>query len=312
MKPSMINRQIEAAYLCCTAALICFSLLDLVNRAQAFSPVHEILVSPPKYLKAERSTFLLSRSISSPTSLSNDPDTNDRNLIDDEICLESWGHTQEWALQDNISKYTVNIPKLAKSVDNGGSNGISYAMWRSMARDTVELSGYDINFIREMHRRQLKKNKDTIAESPPGILPLLDEFEFRPNGGVAGRIQGLQGISDGTVVETSPLAQVDLTLPRGHVVTDDGTTAYELGAPFSEESFSLPKYTKDAGSVTASIPNNLMNGVDETARNVIQAVSSGDGGGDLANLGKNTAIVLGGAMAINLLSHHLTVNVFWV
>jgi len=315
MKPSMIHKQFEAAYLCCTAGFVCFSLLALVNRTQAFSPVHEILISPSRFVKAERSTFLLSESISSPASLSNDPDSNDRNLVDDEIILDSWGHTQEWALQDNISKYTVNIPKLARSADNGGSNGVSYAMWRSMARDTVELSGYDIHFIRKMHQRQLKKNKGAIAESSPGILPLLDTFEFRPNGGVAGRIQGLQGISDGTEVETSPLTQVDLTLPRGYVVTDDGSTAYELGVPFSEESFSLSQYATDAGVVATGIPSSLMNGVDATTRNVIQAVSSGDGVGDgalLANLGKTTAIVLGGAMAFNLLSHHLTVNVFWV
>jgi len=271
----------------------------LFYRAQAFTPVYQRITSQSKIFKPKRSTFLLSsRSTPSPTSWSssNNTDFNDSKPVEDIIILDSWGDTQEWALQDNVPKYTVNIPKLAKS-----SACVTYAMWRSMTRDTIELSGYDIDFIRNMHQTQLKKNKS--SESSPGVLPLLNEFEFRPNGGVAGRIQGLQGISDGTVIETSPLSQVDLTVPRGYVVTDDGSTAYELGVPLSKESFSLTQFATDADMVTG------------IANNVKDSISSVNGARDVdlvANLGKTTAIVLGAGVALNLLSHHLTVNVFWV
>jgi len=203
-----------------------------------------------------------------------------------------------------------------------------------MIRDTVELSGYDVAFIRKMiHQRQSSssdanntKKISKESSSSPGVLPLLDEFEFRPNGGVAGRIRGLRGISDGTIVETSPLAQVDVTVPRGYVVTEDGSTAYELGVPGGVgvgggSDFGIVDAIAGGSSVgVVDVAKSVRDGMDGTTRTVVQAVSGvgsgGVGGGDdgamLANLGKTTAIMLGGAMAFNLLSHHLTVNVFWV
>jgi len=289
-----MQRPVEVANFC-WAIFLLLLLPTSFYRAQAFTPVYQHIIGPSKIFKAKKSTFLLSRSIPSPTRpLSNNQDSNDSNHVDDEIILDLWGDTQEWALQDNISKYTVNIPKLATS-----SNSITYAMWRSMTRDTIELSGYDINFIRKMHQKQLTKMNCT--DSSPGVLPQLDEFEFRPNGGVSGRIQGLRGISDGTVIETSSLSQVDLTVPRGYVVTKDGSTAYELGVPLSKES----QYATDVDA-------DMVSGIANNVKNSISSVTDARDVELVANLGKTTAILLGAGVALNLLSHHLTVNVFWV
>jgi len=126
-------------------------------------------------------------------------------------------------------------------------------------------------------------------------------------------------------VETSPLAQVDVTVPRGYVVTEDGSTAYELGVPGGVgvgggSDFGIVDAIAGGSVGVGDVAKSMRDGMDGTTRTVVQAVAGvgsagGGGGGDgsmLANLGTTTAIVLGGAMAFNLLSHHLTVNVFWV
>jgi hypothetical protein len=59
----------------------------------------------------------------------------------------------------------------------------------------------------------------------------------------------------------------------------------------------------------------LKSGVEETTRvagNLASVVGDKETTSMLVNLGATTGIVLGGALAVNLLSHHLTLNVFWV
>jgi len=340
MNPSSMihQRQFRAANLCinCVCLFFLTQLVPFNRGVQAFNPILQLLINPSyKTINSKpcerRSTattktpsllIVSSRSTTSVPFVSVDSTAiavqdDDDNEADDTTFLDSsWGQTQEWAIQDSLSKYTVTIPNMG-----------CFAMWRSMIRDTVELAGYDVHFIRKMiHQRQpssLSTNNgaDTNSEvsSSPGVLPLLDEFEFRPNGGVAGRIRGLRGISDGTIVESSPLAQVDVTVPRGYVVTEDGSTAYELGVPGDGGSEFGMMDTIGSSSVGGVVDatKSMRDGVDGTTRTVVQAVLGGVGGGDdgtamLANLGTTTAIVLGGVMAFNLLSHHLTINVFWV
>jgi hypothetical protein len=48
------------------------------------------------------------------------------------------------------------------------------------------------------------------------------------------------------------------------------------------------------------------------ALNLAGSVSDKETRDMLTTLGATTAILLGGATAVNMLSHHLTVNVFWV
>jgi hypothetical protein len=172
--------------------------------------------------------------------------------------------------------------------ENHGSHSY-YAMWRSMTRDVVELSGYDVQFLQKMHQRQIQqqqvqqqvqnKNDDDddndsdkgvdqqdqmtptkiTDQITPGILPLLDQFEFQPNGGALGSIQGLPGISDGTTVQTSPLAHIELTLPIGYVLTQDQSTAYELGMPSSSSSSNDDDYFMDYARYNVNVNNNNNN-----------------------------------------------------
>ena len=191
----------------------------------------------------------------------------------------------------------------------------------------------------------MKNDKDTDTDSDtdddtyseigaatataPGLLPLLDQFEFQSNGGVSGQIQGLKGIADGTTVQTSPLVHVQLTVPRGYVLTEDGSSAYELGVPVSEDEdfYSLDNIAKmnmnmgkniqdmDAGDM-AGVVKAGVEGTGKLAGNIASAAITSAGDEEttrmLVNLGATTGILLGGAMAVNLLSHHLTVNMFWV
>lgn len=231
-----------------------------------------------------------------------------------------WGDRQKWALKDNISKYTVEIPQLEKAMGTK-----SFVMWRALCREHIELTGYDVEFLQSKYISSMQddsddKNQDKKKKEKkitiPGSLPLLDNFEFQSNGGVSGKIQGLKGIADGTTVQTSPLVHVQLTIPRGYVLTEDGSSAYELGQPLSEESYSLDIANMNVKNIDADgVKKTLKAGVDETgkvASNIVEAVGDQETTNMLVNLGASTAILLGGATAFNMLQHHLTVNVFWV
>jgi hypothetical protein len=255
-----------------------------------------------------------------------------------------WGQRQKWALRDNISKYTVEIPQLRQDglAAGGSSSGSSttssssssvYVMWRAMTRDIFELAGYDVEFLRSkylatMNGNDIDNEHDTnppIHSIVPGVLPLIDKFEFQSNGGISGKIEGLGGIANGTTIQTSPLAHVQLTIPRGYVITEDGSAAYELGVPLSEEkySFDLANMLKNVdasngsgGGANVVWQDTVRSGVQETGKmammSVAGSVSDKNTRDMLVNLGATTAILLGGATAVNMLSHHLTVNVFWV
>lgn len=266
-----------------------------------------------------------------------------------------WGQRQKWALRDNVHKYTVDIPQLADGVvsNKGVVSGLSsdtYVMWRALTRDVMELAGYDVEFIRSKYvetmrgeehesppspssssslQGQPKEDNNNVHENDsivvPGVLPLLDQFEFQSNGGISGKIQGLRGIADGTTIQTSPLAHIQLTIPRGYVLTEDGSSAYELGIPKTSVEEQVLGYSLDLaklkmGSTSKSVYDdvvpNLMrgweNGMNRNDGRAAVNVSDPETTDMLVNLGATTAILLGGATAVNLLSHHLTVNVFWV
>ena len=48
------------------------------------------------------------------------------------------------------------------------------------------------------------------------------------------------------------------------------------------------------------------------ASNIVEELGDPQTSRMITNLGASTAILLGTATAVNILSHHLTVNVFWV
>ena len=215
-----------------------------------------------------------------------------------------WSDFQDWALRDNLPRYVVSSPS------NDSRQQTLYALWRTMMRDVTELGGYPIDMLQEMHARQLKRqDSDATLSVTPGVLPLLDEFEFDASGGLSGRVYGIPGVADGSNIVTKEVKDVQFTVPKGYIQTDDGAVAYELGTP-RRESYSL-----DAGSNRvrdfSSNAVGMAAGMAKSAMTNVPAIQE-DPDTMLVRLGVTTAILLGGATAINMLSHHLTVNVFWV
>lgn len=237
-----------------------------------------------------------------------------------------WSDVQEWALKDNLAKFTVIItPPIA------GGKPKRYAMWRTLTREVPELAGYPIPFLLQMHQRSSKKDISSAAQdSTPGFLPMVDDFEFTSDGGIAGRAYGLPGIADGTRVETPSLVSAERTVPLGYVTTR-GETNSEDGVGFSYElgtcaSSTVSAYSSDGTERSAALEaarRLVVDGVGDSTRQLStvakDAAASGSGllsdaeaNKDLAYLGGATAMLLASATAVGMLSHHLTVNVFWV
>lgn len=249
-----------------------------------------------------------------------------------------WSDFQSWALRDNLHRYLVTIPSLGSSNPDDYE---TYALWRTMAQDATELAGYEPNFLMAKHASELKERRskdrqsdggDTAPadisekesayslESTPGLLPFLDQFEFDTEGGVSGRAYGLPGIADGAMITTPAVAEVEKTVKRGYVRTEDGTVAYELGTPADDI------YSSDgtAGVVTEKTRTAMLEALAGAAATMAKGevaaagaglaktVVDGDSNDMLIKLGGSTAILLAGATAMSMLSHHLTVNVFWV
>lgn len=247
-----------------------------------------------------------------------------------------WSDIQEWALRDNLPKFTVLIPS---SVPGGKSK--RYAMWRTLSREVTELAGYPIPFLIKMHQCTLKMDTskenasaDNTHEETLGVLPMVDDFEFAPNGGIIGRAYGLPGIADGTRINTPSLIMVEKTVPLGYVTTADqdgdnegGTGvgfSYELGTCASSSVYSLDGSERSAALLSArrmvvegmvigtSSTKQLAGAAKEMAVAGSGLLSDAESNQDLAYLGGATAMLLASATAVGMLSHHLTVNVFWV
>jgi hypothetical protein len=216
-----------------------------------------------------------------------------------------WSDIQAWALRDNIAKYTIMVP-----LTRGGEETVEvFALWRTMTNELTEVAGYPIDFLQDMHTRQRKKDESPMQVTP-ALLPYLDEYDFTSGGGMSGRVYGIPGLADGTTIETSAVDNVQLTLVKGFIRTSDGSAAYELGRPQREEftsfneakkgvSGALLKNLKDAGSQVAPLAKEAADSVEDADQMLVR-------------LGASTGILLAAATAINMLSHHMTVNVFWV
>jgi hypothetical protein len=222
-----------------------------------------------------------------------------------------WSDSQEWALRDKIFKYTVRIV-VADSMR-------SFVLWRTMLNDTPELDGYPIPFLIE--RLEELWDSDTALKRPLqidlAVLPYLDAFEFETSGGLSGCIYGVQGVADGTRIQTTPVGDVQVTVPKGFVRTADGSVIFELGQPVEQRTDS---YSLSGTAATTKPMINLSkpwaSSGKELASNLISPQQQQDGGvtidTELLQLGGLTALVVAGAWAMETLSHHLTVNVFWV
>lgn len=123
-------------------------------------------------------------------------------------------------------------------------------------------------------------------------LPLLTRYTF-DDGVVGGEVYGLRGVRDGTEIETNGVATCDVAM--GFVVDDDGVV-YELGESANADrggfNFMIPE--ADVGGGLTPRPPNKAN-QDDSVRNLV----------------KLTTAVLAGSELVNVLGHHLTVNMFW-
>lgn len=223
-----------------------------------------------------------------------------------------WGDLQSFALRDNLPKYIVTIPVPGKKGKYG-----TFALWRSLLNECTELAGYDVEFVRRRYEEDVKTREDwkgyqignagAGGGTAPGVLPLLESFEFHPDGGVEGLSYGLPGIANGSQIRTPAVTDIESTVIIGYIRTHDGSAAYELGSPAGDF------YSED-------MRRNMLENVARTASTLVQsgvagATEAATGSADsnlMINLGGMTAMLLAGASAVGMLSHHLTVNVFWV
>lgn len=291
-----------------------FSYLPLVSSAVAFSPVmkcdrrrhHEI--SPryaPTRLDMESSTSLPFNGTSEVVASGFDEEFRGGKGS------MPWSDIQQFALMDNLPKFTVTIS--SPTAVGGGAQ--RYAMWRTLAREVPELSGYPISFLMEMHG---KADEDTPLE-----IPMIDDFQFEANGGMSGRAYGLPGVADGTRIQTPPIMRPEETMAFGYATTSEAVDSqevgfsYELGNVSSKSGHSLHGFDRSASLLAAQ--RLVMDGAVETTRiagNIAKdsqlLLSDDESNRDLVYLGGATAMLLASATAIGALSHHLTVNVFWV
>ena len=271
----------------------------------------------------------------------------------DEVLDMPWSDVQTWALTDNLPKFTVFIPSTTSigSGDVDKKKPSRFAMWRTITREIPELAGYPVPFLRKMHQRILKRQQQRQQSrgssgdgeneekyETPGVLPMVDNFEFTYNGGIIGRAYGLPGIVDGTIIETPSLVSPERTVPLGYVTTEgedeNGNKlvgfSYELGicattTPMSSSSsyYSLDGTERSVAAAAAARRLVSEGGVRTGAAalgdvtNKMAVAGSGvftdnDANQDLVYLTGATAMLLASATAVGMLSHHLTVNVFWV
>jgi hypothetical protein len=242
---------------------------------------------------------------------------------------------QMMALKSNIGKFIVprsgsltgsdKTPNMAKK---------SIVLWRNFLDSTQELTGYPIAFLSEqmksmlnlLDRSAVTSESTVLVESMIGnminktdvdwdlVVPYIDTYTFELGGGVSGLVFGVAGVADGTRICTSPVVDVQTTIPRNFIETGDGCL-YELGRPafssdLSPQSSTISGVTKQwfrSGKETASVLIKNSASVVNDNLNDGKKVDS-----ELFQLGALTTLLLTGASVVENLSHHLTVNVFWV
>ncbi|KAL3822369.1 hypothetical protein ACHAXA_001746 [Cyclostephanos tholiformis] len=280
-----------------------------------------------------------------------------------------WSDAQESALRSSVPKYSFFVAPSASSSataavggSGAGGGGEEEAL---LLRQVSELAGYPPAFLRRMHLRNCGGRRDddddradvatmtTIADTP-GMLPMVDEYDFSTNGGIVGRVYGLPGVADGTIIRTPSLVRAEGTVPFGYVTTmrvgggggecdcyddddddeyDGVGPSYELGTMISSSSSSSSSSTTARSAALAAAARRLTlggrrgdmidEGEDYSSRRVVDLargmaetrsglLTDAESNRDLVYLGGATAMLLAGASAVSALSHHLTVNVFWV
>ena len=197
-------------------------------------------------------------------------------------------------MKDYLSKYTVQV-----HIEQDGRDTLQvYTLWKTLSNEVTSLSGYPLKFLVE---RYLEMREEINVETSTEILPYLDGYAFESDGGVSGRAYGIAGVAEGTRIQTTPVAGVESTLQKGFILTQEGIV-YELGLPASDTAAldgTVKMAERAASAIQSAAPSDVSLG---------QVVENDE----LVKLSTLTAALLGGAWAVESLSHHLTVNVFWV
>jgi hypothetical protein len=244
------------------------------------------------------------------------------------------------ALTSKISKFIVTISD-ATAIGTGSKGSPDQSekaivLWRNLLDDTPELTGFPISFLSEQVISMIRDNHPSIIATLENFLsrknvndtfiawdmvvPYLDAYTFEGGGGVNGLVYGVTGVADGTLICTTPVGDLQTTILRNYIQTGDGCI-YELGRPSfvsdpaiqttkSNQPYSLAGTTKqwfrDGKLSASSMVNNL------PLPNVDDKSSDFANNPELIQLAGLTTVVLFGAAAMESLSHHLTINVFWV
>ncbi len=193
-----------------------------------------------------------------------------------------WTKFQDWALSDNIMDYVV--PNTSPPV----------ILYRSLISSVPELTGYETSVI-QSHLRDIKEMPQfaALSDGGSGALPFLDNIEVSADDTLTGDVYSLPGVTDGTRIRTARLSNLSLTLPSHYAVSVDSKLFYELGTLSSASaSLEVPKL-----SALPSLDQSMLTSANEIPLNSIVALS---------------AAVISSSFLFNLLSHHLTLNVFWV
>jgi len=262
------------------------------------------------FREEKQKEVILGISTSSDNKSSNGMDQQQQEQQQNELSLP-WTEFQDWALRDNISKYLVSIPR------PGATEPQLYGLWRTLSNEVVELSGYPAEILQQRYEEQQQKEQSPSLSTTPVILPLLDQYEFETSGGLSGRVYGIPGVAEGSKIQTTALRAIQTTLPKGYVLTDDNQEIiYELGSPirlpYDANNRQQQLLTTTADKMTTMTTTQLAASADDVLSQAGRAatVVVGDDA-MLIRLGAITGILLAGATAVNMLSHHLTVNVFW-
>uniref|UniRef100_A0A7S2DSQ5 Subtilisin n=1 Tax=Octactis speculum TaxID=3111310 RepID=A0A7S2DSQ5_9STRA len=227
---------------------------------------------------------------------------------------------QQWALTDNVPKYTVNR---------------EVCLWRRLVDEVPELSGCSISEVRtEWLRIVALEQGNTTAEKGGGeatVLlspPLLDEWLWKGDS-VSGLLYDAPLVADGSPVTTRPVVEpsagssfrtaYDCAVMKGYVVvseqtrgiqTGSSTTVLELGQPHQIEEtegnpfLELMAGMSGEGSPVVSSQSGRMSRDLPTESN-----SWRDAGSASIAIG-SSAVALAGAMSV--LSSHMTLQMFWV
>jgi len=232
-----------------------------------------------------------------------------------------WSDIQDLVLRDSLPKFTIStsigkLDTMRKKKQNVAFS--SFVLWRNLIEENPELSGYPIDFLQARYKEQQKQ--DEMATKKEGLssksvkttipfiqdaLPFLDNYEFSNKGGISATVYGLKSVADGSRITTPAVINVKESLPKGYIQTIE-FAFFELGTPIGNDerwiTSDIPVKKKSLVEITSDIANNIN----------VPPIISNDTDGLLLRLGGTTGIFLAGATAINMLSHHMTVNVFWV